>query len=134
MAERGPLAQLARSTPAHVAFAFLAMGGWAAFANHAHGPTAMLFAYVLQGAISALLTLFLKRWLEWSWSGPFARLTTWPRKLLPPTISCLAIAALLWTAHRIAGTPAILTTIALPWSVSTAYAFVYTATLAGRAA
>lgn len=137
MAETGGTAQLMRSTWVHVAFAFLAMGGWAAFANRDHGPGVMALVFVVQGALSGLITLVMKRGLEWAYRGPFASLPPRPRKLAPPTISCLTIAAVLWLAHTLAGTPEILGTIAVPWSVSTLYAFVYTATLsatlAGRA-
>lgn len=141
MAETGGPAQLLRhtlqATWAHVAFAFIAMGGWAAFANRDHGAAAMALVFLVQGALSGLITLVMKRGLEWAWRGPFARLPAWPRKLAGPTISCLTIAAVLWLAHTAAGTPEILRTIAVPWSISTLYAFVYTATLseavAGRA-
>jgi hypothetical protein len=53
----GPLARLMRSSIVHVGFAFLAMGGWAAFANRAHLMPAPLYAGLLQGAISATITL-----------------------------------------------------------------------------
>ena len=130
MAETGGPATLLRSTAAHVAFGVVAMGGWAAFANRGHGLATMALAFVVQGTLSGGLTLILKRWLEWSFAHAFAALSPWPRRFLPPLISCLSIAAVLWTAHRLAGTPEILPTIAVPWSVSTLYAFVYTATLA----
>ena len=137
MAETGGPAQLMRSTPVHVAFAFVAMGAWAAFANRDHGPGVMALVFVIQGALSGLITLVMKRALEWTWRGPFAALPAWPRKLAGPTISCLTIAGVLWLAHTLAGTPEMLRTIAVPWSISTLYAFVYTATLseapAGRA-
>jgi len=137
MAQSGGPATLLRaaatSTAGHVAFAFVAMGAWAAFANRGHGPGAMALAFVVQGALSGLITLVMKRWLEAAWGRHFAGLAPWMRRLLGPVISCLTIAALLWTGHRLAGTPEILATIAVPWSVSTLYAFVYTATL-GRAA
>ncbi|MCR6644022.1 MAG: hypothetical protein NVV62_05605 [Terricaulis sp.] len=50
----------AQSTLAHVAFGFLAMGGWALFANREHPLEAMLLAGLVQGTISGLLTLGLK--------------------------------------------------------------------------
>lgn len=127
----GP-ATLLRATWAHVAFAFLAMGAWAAFANRGHGTGAMLLAFGVQGALSGLITLVLKRWLERAYGVTFATLASWPRRLLGPAISCLTIAALLWSGHTVAGTPEILGTVAVPWSGSTLYAFVYTATLAAR--
>lgn len=133
MAQSGGAATLLRSTVIHVAFAFVAMGAWAAFANRGHGAQAMGLAFVVQGALSGLITLVLKRWLERAHGRLFLALGAWPRRLLGPLISCAAIAALLWTGHSLAGTPEILGTIAVPWSVSTLYAFVYTATLGSRA-
>ncbi|HEY0599553.1 hypothetical protein [Brevundimonas sp.] len=114
-----------RSTALHVAFAFVAMGGWAAFANRGHGPEAMLPAFAVQGALSALITLVMKRGLE----AGHARLTGLPARLLPPLISCTAIGALLFAVHGLAGTPEVIRTIAVPWTVSTLYAFVYVASL-----
>lgn len=119
---------MARATWLHVLFAFVAMGAWAAFANRGHGRVAMGFAFVVQGALSAVLTLFLKRWLE----GAFAHLRGPLARLLPPAVSCIIIGLALVLAHRAAGTPEVLATIAVPWSVSTLYAFVYTATLRRR--
>lgn len=133
MAQSGGAATLLRSTAIHVAFAFVAMGAWAAFANRGHGAQAMGLAFVVQGALSGLITLVLKRWLERAHGRLFLALGASPRRLLGPLISCAAIAALLWTGHSLAGTPEILGTIAVPWSVSTLYAFVYTATLGSGA-
>lgn len=124
MAEAGART-LARATWLHVLFAFVVMGAWAAFANRGHGQLAMAFAFVVQGALSAVLTLLLKRWLE----GAFAHLRGAVARVLPPTVSCIIIGAALTLAHRLAGTPEVLATIAVPWSVSTLYAFVYTASL-----
>lgn len=117
-----------RSTPLHVAFGFLAMGAWAAFANRAHGPATLIGAFLVQGALSGTLTLLLKRGLEWGQ----ARLAGLAGRLIPPVVSCLSIAAVLTGAHALAGTPEILTTIALPWSVSTLYGFVYAWSLGAR--
>ena len=137
MAQTAGPAQLMRSTWVHVVIAFIAMGGWAVFANRDHGAGVMALVFFVQGALSGLITLVMKRGLEWAWRGPFASFPAWPRKLAPPAISCLTIAGVLSLAHTLAGTPEILRTIAVPWSVSTLYAFVYTATLsatpAGRA-
>lgn len=114
-----------RSTTLHVAFAFVAMGAWAAFANRGHGVPAMLLAFGVQGALSGLITLVMKRGLE----AGHARMTGLAARLVPPLISCAAIAALLFGVHSLVGTPEVLRTIALPWTVSTLYAFVYVATL-----
>jgi hypothetical protein len=125
MTASAPLRQLARATWTHVAFAFLAMGAWAAFANRDHGAGAVLRALLVQGALSGLITLVLKRWLE----AAHRRLKGPLGQILPPVASCIAIAALLSLLHRLAGTPEILRTIAVPWSVSTLYAFAYTLSL-----
>lgn len=114
-----------RSTALHVGFAFVAMGGWAAFANREHGAGAMLLAFVVQGALSGLITLVMKRGLE----AGHARLTGLSARVVPPLISCTVIAALLYGVHTLAGTPEVIRTIALPWTVSTLYAFVYVASL-----
>jgi hypothetical protein len=125
------MAQLAKnthplqSTTLHVAFAVLAMGGWAAFANRSHGVAAMQMAFVIQGTLSGLITLVMKSGLEIG----HTRLRGLPARLLPPLVSCTLIGALLFVVHTLSGTPEVLRTLALPWTVSTVYAFVYVASL-----
>ncbi|HYD26123.1 hypothetical protein [Brevundimonas sp.] len=114
-----------RSTALHVGFAFVAMGGWAAFANRDHGAGAVLLAFVVQGALSGLITLVMKRGLE----AGHARLSGLSARLAPPLISCTLVAALLYGVHTAASTPEVIRTIALPWTVSTLYAFIYVASL-----
>jgi mannose/fructose/N-acetylgalactosamine-specific phosphotransferase system component IIC len=111
----------ATSTVAHVSFGFLAMGGWAMFANRAHLPEAMLLAGVVQGTISGLLTLGLKKFLEWL-NG---RMTGAAALIGPPAITATTIFAILFSAHTLAGTPALWATIAVPFAVSTSYASLY---------
>jgi fructose-specific phosphotransferase system IIC component len=118
------MAKLARASATHVAFAFLAMGGWALFANRAHGGAAILPA-LAQGLLSGVITFVLKRALEWL----AARLAGWRAIALPPLITASAILATLVAVHLAIGTPEIAATIAVPWSVSTLYAFVYSALL-----
>lgn len=108
----------------HVAFAFLAMGGWALFANRAHGAGAIVPA-VAQGALSGAITFGLKRVLE----ALAARLTGWTAYILPPLVTAGAILALLAGVHTLIHTPEIAATIAVPWSVSSLYAIIYTAVL-----
>jgi hypothetical protein len=118
------LAKLARASAVHVGVAFVAMGGWALFANRAHGAAALVPGLV-QGTISGLITLVLKRVLEAfsaRLSGPLAYVA-------PPLTTASVILALLIGVHRLIGTPEILATIAVPWSVSTGYAILYTAAL-----
>jgi ABC-type amino acid transport system permease subunit len=119
------LAKLARATATHVAFAFVAMGGWALFANRAHGEAAILPA-VVQGAISGAITLGLKRVLE----AMSPRLPVALAYVVPPLVTASVILVLLIAVHRLIGTPEILATIAVPWSVSSLYAIVYSAVLA----
>ena len=107
-----------------MAVAFVAMGGWTLFANRAHGSAAILPA-LAQGTLSGLITLVLKRVLE----AFAARLSGWRAYVLPPLTTASVILALLVGVHRLIGTPEIVATIAVPWSVSTLYAIVYTAAL-----
>jgi hypothetical protein len=111
----------ATSTVAHVGFAFLAMGGWAVFANRNHALPEALLAGLVQGTISALITLVLKKFLEWS----NARLEGAPALVVPPLITATSILAILVAAHALAGTPEIAATIAVPFGVSTGYAIIY---------
>ncbi|HEX4199087.1 MAG TPA: hypothetical protein VHZ26_16745 [Caulobacteraceae bacterium] len=115
-------ATLARSSVAHVAFAFLAMGAWAVFANRVAGPGHALLAGLVQGSLSGAITLGLKRFLETA----SARLDGLWAMAVPPAISCAVILVLLVTAHRLAGTRNILATISLPYAVSSTYAWIYT--------
>ena len=121
------MAKLAGASATHVAVAFVAMGGWALFANRAHGTAAIVPA-LAQGAMSGAITYVLKRVLEWL----ATRLTGWRGLALPPLITATAILATLVSVHLMIGTPEIAATIAVPWSVSTLYAIVYAAALARR--
>jgi LytS/YehU family sensor histidine kinase len=112
---------MATSTLAHVGFGFLAMGGWAVFANRHHELGQALLSGLVQGTISALLTLGLKKFLEWF----NAKLAGAAALLLPPLITAATILAILVSAHSLAGTPEIAATIAVPFTVSTGYAIIY---------
>lgn len=101
--------------------AFLAMGGWALFANRAHGLNAALPAAVLQGALSAGITLTLKTVVE-RLAPRFGGLAA---LCLPPLIAAALSAALLTTLHHLAGTPEVFATVALPLAVATSYAAIY---------
>ncbi len=121
-------ARLARSKVAHIAFAFLAMGGWAFFANRAHGLQAAALAGLVQGAVSAVITLLLQRALE----TMFARLRGRAALVTPPSVSCVIVLAALLSIHGAAGTQEVISTIALPYAVSSLYAWSYTASLQKR--
>jgi hypothetical protein len=116
-----PLARLMRSSIVHIGFAFLAMGSWAVFANRAHPMPAPLLAGLIQGTLSALITLLLKRGIEYLVSR-FSGLTA---LLAPPLIAGLVSASLLTIIHTIGGTPEIARTIAVPLTVATSYAALY---------
>jgi fructose-specific phosphotransferase system IIC component len=115
------VAKLARSTAAHVAFAAVAMGGWAAFANRGHGLAHEAIAGVVQGVLSGAITFFLKRSLE----VMGAQLPIGLAPIVPPLVTCVVVLGVLVGAHRLAGTPEIGRTIALPYAVSSAYAWIY---------
>jgi hypothetical protein len=116
---------LGRSTPAHVAFAAMAMGGWALFANRSHGMAGAVGPALAQGVMSGLITLALKRTLE-ALTGRFKGALAY---VVPPAITATTVLAILIGVHALIGTPEIAATIAVPWAVSTLYAFGYTATL-----
>lgn len=93
------------------------MGGWAIWANAADGMRAALLAGLVQGAMSGALTLGLKRSVDWMrprMRGPLAYVA-------PGLIAVMCSATILILAHRISGTPAIWTTIAVPLAVSSSY-------------
>jgi fructose-specific phosphotransferase system IIC component len=115
------IVRLARSSVVHVLSAFVAMGGWAVFANRAHPMPAPLVAGMIQGGLSACITLFLKRLIE-TLSLRFDGITA---LLVPPVITCLVSASLLTLIHALSGTPEVLATIALPLTVATSYAALY---------
>ena len=120
-----PLARLMRSSIVHVGFAFLAMGSWAAFANRGHPMPAPLLAGLIQGTLSAGITLLLKRGIE-ALARRFSGLTA---LLAPPAIAGLVSASLLTAIHAIGGTPEIARTIAVPLTVATSYAALYNLSL-----
>lgn len=111
-----------RSSPLHMVVAFLGMGGWAVLANRAHPMPGPLIAGLVQGALSAAITLGLKRGVE-----TLARhLPGRSALFVPPVAAWAASAALLTSMHRLAGTPEVLATILVPNAVATIYATLYT--------
>lgn len=118
----------ARSGVVHVLFAFLAMGGWAVFANRAHPMPRPPFAGLVQGALPAMLTLFLKTGID-HLSKRFRGMAAY---WAPPLMVCLASTSVLVAVHALSGTPEILKTIAVPLAVSTSYAALYTYSIAGK--
>jgi hypothetical protein len=84
-----------------------------------------LLAGAVQGTLSGLLTLGLKRFLE----AASARLANPWSAVLPPTLTCIGVLAILLSAHRLAGTPNVWATISVPYAVSSSYAWIYGVTL-----
>ncbi|TRD17782.1 hypothetical protein [Palleronia caenipelagi] len=109
----------------HATGGFLLMGGWAAFANGAHPMPAPLVAGLVQGALTAGITLFLKQVIE----RLFRRVSGPAQYLLPPLAAFSISLTLLTVAHSLAGTPAFWTTLSVPLMISTTYAVIYTVIL-----
>ncbi len=101
------------------------MGGWALFANRGHGLDGAWLPALVQGTISGGLTGVLKKTLE-TLDG---RLKGAPALVVPPAVTAGSILTLLVLVHAAIGTPEVIATIAVPWSVSTLYAIVYNAGL-----
>ena len=116
---------IAQSGIAHVVVAFLLMGAWAVFANRAYPMPTPLIAGAVQGALSGLITFGLKRLVE--------RISRQCRGLasllLPPVAAFTISVSLLTLLHAASGTPEIAATIAVPLTVSTSYAALYSWTL-----
>ncbi len=113
---------LAESSVAHGAAGAALMGGWAFYANSGHAMPAPLWAALVQGALTAGITVVLKRVQE-------ALVPRLPGALglVGPPVVCAAISfCLLYTIHSLAGTPEVLVTLAVPVSVATLYACAYT--------
>jgi hypothetical protein len=126
----GRLKALAASSVVHVLFAFCAMGGWAVFANRVYPMPRPIIAGIVQGLLSACLTLFLKKSVEALARGFRGTIRLWA----PPLIACAGSTAILAAIHALAGTPEILKTIAVPLVVSTSYAAIYNCSIVrGRA-
>ena len=113
--------KLAQNAGVHVLIGFLAMGGWAIYANGAHPLPAPLLAGLVQGALSGAITYVLKRTLD-RLRGRLARRLGW---WLPPLIALFLSFCLLIGTHWLAGTPEILPTISVPFSVASLYAIAY---------
>lgn len=109
-----------RSNMAHGAAGFVLMGSWAAFANRAYPWPEPALAFAVQGALTALITLLLKRAVETVIAQVPAR--PW----LAPIVAAAISATLLSVAHGLAGTPAFWATIAVPFCVATSYSALYT--------
>ena len=113
-----------KSSALHMTVAFAGMGGWAVFANRGHPLPEALLAGLVQGTISALITLGLKRMIE----ALSARLPGAVGLVLPPLLAVAGSVLLLCLIHNLAGTPEIAATIAVPVSVTALYSSAYSFT------
>lgn len=113
--------KILQSSVTHVLFAFCAMGAWAIYANWAHPMPKPIYAGLVQGAMSATITYFLKRTIE-ALQARFQRSSAF---WAPPLIACTASLCVLAGVHIMLGTPEVLNTIALPFSVAASYATIY---------
>jgi len=113
-------------TLVHVGFAFLAMGSWAVFANRTHAFPDPLIAGVVQGTLSATITLVMKKSLEALSSCFFRNNNRILALIAPPLTVCAVSLSVLIGCHVAAGTPEIAATIAVPFSVAFTYACLYT--------
>ncbi|GAB4235667.1 MAG: hypothetical protein Tsb0032_40870 [Kiloniellaceae bacterium] len=112
---------LAHSHLAHLAGAFLVMGSWAFIANRDHAVDEALTAAVLQGTLSACVTLTLKSFIE----KIAPRFSGHAALALPPLLAFCLVGGVLILLHRVSGTPELLATVALPLAAATVYAAVY---------
>lgn len=110
-----------RSNLTHMAGGFVLMGGWAALANSAHTMPAPLISGLVQGALSAVITLFLKSVVELL----RPKFSNMPGLVLPPLLCGIISITLLRAVHQAVGTPEIWATLALPVTVATSYAALY---------
>jgi hypothetical protein len=122
------LRRLASSAPVHLLFAFAAMGGWAFYSNR-HVPMPQpLVSGLVQGMLSALLTLFLKSSIDFLNRRLPERTARWA----PPLIACVSSACILVAVHAVGGTPKIARTVVVPLVVSTSYATLYNHSVSRR--
>ena len=116
---------LAHSHFAHLAGAFVVMGSWAFFANRGHALGEAVTAALLQGTLSACVTLSLKTFLE----KIAPRFSGRAALAMPPLAAFLVVGAVLTLVHSLNHTPELLATIALPLAAATGYAAVYNVAL-----
>ena len=112
---------LMRSNFVHMATGFVLMGAWAIIANAAHPMPTPAIAGLVQGALSASITLLLKSVIE----RLLPRVAGTPGLILPPLLCASISITVLSLAHLAVGTPEIAATLALPVTVATSYAALY---------
>jgi len=117
------------STFTHMLSSFILMGGWAFFANRSHAMPAPLYAGLLQGLLSAVITLGLKKSFEAVFGLWHARGKGRMGVFFTPLMVCTVSASTLLACHALAGTPELIATIIVPSSVALIYGYIYTYTM-----
>ena len=126
----GELNSIFRSKVLHATAGFFLMGSWAAYANSEYQMPAPLVAGIVQGTLTASITLLLKRIVEL-----VSTCVTGPARLFLSPLATGVVSLLILTAvHKIAGTAEIVTTISFPVMVSVSYAAIYAGALGGNGA
>ena len=110
---------VARHRLTHIAFAFCVLGGWAVWANRAHAMPAPLIAGLVQGLISATITIALQRLITATYGATHSPLAT------IGAAACFSLVTISGI-HWLSGTPEILATIILPWLVGVSYIILFT--------
>lgn len=121
--------KLVQSTWSHVATSFVLMGSWAFFANRMHGTEAAFMAAIVQGTLSGIITLGMKKALERIYQAFKNQGKDKAGLFFTPLIVCSVSASTLLLCHFMAGTPELIMTIITPSSVALFYAYTYTYTL-----
>ena len=112
---------LLRSLLAGVA-GFVAYGGWAYYANSAHGPEIAMRSGLVQGTYSLVLTFLMTLVTEWLFLA-FARV---PARIASAMVVISVVLFLsAYGIHMIVGTPEILMTIVPGWIIGSVYTLVY---------
>ena len=112
---------LLERTWVHVTFAFVVMGGWALYANWGYEMPKPVKAAVIQGALSGTITFGMKQVLD----GLRGRVSRGLGLWLPPVVTLIASLSVLVGVHLMFGTPEVVKTIAVPFSVASTYAVIY---------
>ncbi len=113
------------------ALAFVLWGGWALLANWSAGHLEALFAGLLQGCASAIITLVMAVCAN----ALFARLPGPVLRIAAPPLLIVSVSfSALWLAHTANATPALWTTILPPSGLAFAYCLYLTFSLARDAA
>jgi mannose/fructose/N-acetylgalactosamine-specific phosphotransferase system component IIC len=105
----------------HVGFAFAAMGGWALYANWGYAMPKPVIAALIQGVLSGTITFGMKRVLDRLRAAVSRPRGVW----VPPLITLALSLTVLVLVNMVCGTPEVIKTIAVPFSVASTYAVIY---------